>query len=85
MPYQLAFFRPGITPWCARFRKQIRQILNFRYTLRGRPQIWHRRWIRVENFGFLLDLARCALVAMIPLCSLRPVRSGAERHAQQGQ
>ena len=27
--YQLAFFTPGISPREARFRKQIRQILNF--------------------------------------------------------
>jgi hypothetical protein len=28
--YQLAFFTPGIRPRLARFRKQIRQIPNFR-------------------------------------------------------
>ena len=41
--YQLAFLTPGITPSSARLRKQIRQIPNFRYTARGRPQIRHRR------------------------------------------
>ena len=28
-PYQLAFLTPGIKPWSARFRKQMRQIPNF--------------------------------------------------------
>ena len=49
--YQLAFRTPGINPWSANLRKQIRQIPNFLYTARGRPHIVHRRSWRVENFG----------------------------------
>jgi hypothetical protein len=36
--YQLDFVMPGITPWWARSRRQMRQIPNFRKTARGRPQ-----------------------------------------------
>ena len=36
--YQLDFVMPGITPWCARSRRQIRQRPNLRKTARGRPQ-----------------------------------------------
>jgi hypothetical protein len=40
--YQLDFVMPGITPWCARSRRQIRQRPNLRNTARGRPQRLHR-------------------------------------------
>ena len=33
---------PGIIPRSANLRKQIRQMLNFRYTARGRPQSLQR-------------------------------------------
>ena len=33
---------PGITPWCASSRRQMRQIPNFWYTERERPQRAHR-------------------------------------------
>src|SRR2546430_3762932 len=36
--YQLAFTTPGICPWSARSRKQIRHRLNLRRYARGRPQ-----------------------------------------------
>jgi hypothetical protein len=62
--YQLAFRIPGIKPLLAMFRRQIRQILNLRYTLRGRPQIWQRRTTRVVNFGLRLALAINAFVAI---------------------
>jgi hypothetical protein len=42
----------------------MRQIPNFRYTARGRPQIRHRRTARVENFGFRSALAIFDLLAM---------------------
>jgi hypothetical protein len=45
-------------------RKQMRQSPNLRSTLRGRPQIWQRRTVRVMNFGFLAALIRIARVAI---------------------
>jgi hypothetical protein len=62
--YQLAFFTPGISPASASFRKQMRQIPNFRYTARGRPQSRHRRFTRVENFGVFNALANFDLLAI---------------------
>src|SRR4051794_1207722 len=35
--YQLDFVMPGIAPWCASSRRQIRQRPNLRKTARGRP------------------------------------------------
>jgi hypothetical protein len=40
--YQEAFATPGISPFKARFRKQIRHSWNLRRYPRGRPQIRHR-------------------------------------------
>jgi hypothetical protein len=37
---------------------------NFRYTARGRPQIWQRRRSFVENFGFCLAFAIFDVLAM---------------------
>jgi len=62
--YQLAFRTPGIKPPSASFRKQMRQMPNFRYTARGRPQIRHRRTKRVENFGLRCAIAILDLLAM---------------------
>jgi len=42
----------------------MRQMLNFRYTARGRPHNSHRRTRRVENFGSRFAFNRCAFVAM---------------------
>jgi hypothetical protein len=61
--YQLALRTPGIKPWSASLRKQIRQMPNFRYTARGRPHIWHRRRSRVENLGASLAFAIFDLLA----------------------
>jgi hypothetical protein len=36
--YQLDFVMPGITPWWASSRRQIRHRPNLRKTARGRPQ-----------------------------------------------
>jgi hypothetical protein len=43
---------PGIEPWCASSRRQIRQRPNLRKTARGRPQRLQRVYSRTENrFG----------------------------------
>jgi len=62
--YQLAFFKPGILPSEAKFRRQMRQILNFRYVPLTRPHNWQRRMVRVEYFNGLLLFAICAFVAI---------------------
>jgi hypothetical protein len=67
--YQLAFLIPGIFPSSANFLSMIRDTRNFRYTPRARPVNWHRRTVRVLNFGFRKDLAICALVV---ICVLHP-------------
>jgi hypothetical protein len=61
--YQLDLRTPGISPWSASLRKQIRQMLNFRYTARGRPQSRHRLLRRVENLGSRSDFAILDLLA----------------------
>jgi hypothetical protein len=61
--YQLALRTPGISPWSANFRKQIRQMPNLRYTARGRPQSWQRRFNRVANLGARFALANLDLLA----------------------
>ena len=49
--YQLALRTPGITPWSARLRKQIRQTPNLRNTPLGRPHNLQRRSRRTGYFG----------------------------------
>ena len=61
--YQLALRTPGINPWSANLRKQIRQMPNLRYTARARPQSLQRRLSRVVNFGVRFILANFALLA----------------------
>jgi hypothetical protein len=61
--HQLAFRTPGIMPWSANLRKQIRQMPNFWYTARGRPQSRQRFSSRELNFGTLLALAIFDLLA----------------------
>jgi hypothetical protein len=61
--YQLALRTPGIKPWSASFRKQMRQMPNFWYTARGRPHSWHRFSRRVLNFGVRFALAIFDLLA----------------------
>ena len=41
---------PGITPWWASSRRQIRQSPNFLNTARGRPHLLQRLYLRVLNF-----------------------------------
>ena len=52
-------------PWSANLRKQMRQVPNFRYTARGRPQSMQRRTIRVEYLGFRFAAAIFDLLAMV--------------------
>jgi hypothetical protein len=61
--YQLALRTPGIKPWSASFRKQMRQMPNFWYTARGRPHSWQRFSRRVLNFGVRFALAIFDLLA----------------------
>jgi hypothetical protein len=63
LTYQLALRTPGINPWSASFRKQIRQMPNLRYTLRGRPQSLHRFSRRTENLGVRFAFAILLLLA----------------------
>ncbi len=63
--HQLAFRTPGMRPWSASFRKQIRQVPNLRYTARGRPQSMHRCTFRVENFGGRFAAAIFDLLAIL--------------------
>ena len=72
--HQLAFFTPGMTPWSASFRKQIRQVPNLRYTARGRPHSMQRRTIRVENFGGRFAAAIFDLLAIWSSLSASPLQ-----------
>src|SRR3954469_21197936 len=42
---------PGIIPLCASWRRHSRQMPNFLYTARGRPQRRQREWARVLYLG----------------------------------
>src|SRR5271169_6350352 len=59
--YQDDFETPGISPRKARPRKHNRQRPNLRRNARGRPQIWQRLCLRVENFGLGALLSRALL------------------------
>jgi hypothetical protein len=61
--YQLALRTPGISPWSANLRKQMRQMPNLRYTARGRPQSRQRFSWRELNFGVAFALAIFDLLA----------------------
>jgi len=65
-----------MTPSFARLRKQMRQMPNFRYTARGRPQSRHRRTRRVENFGGRFAIAIFDLLAMQYSCGSYAARIG---------
>src|SRR5712664_2961171 len=62
--YQLAFTTPGISPFSAIPRKQMRHIWNLRIYQRARPQTRQRLRTRTLNFGFLSDLAIFAVRAI---------------------
>src|ERR1700678_2197299 len=59
--YQLALVTPGISPFSAKPRKQMRHISNLRRNARGRPQILQRLRQRTLNFGVFFCLANCAV------------------------
>ena len=73
--YQLALRTPGIKPWSANLRKQMRQMPNLRYTARGRPHSLQRLSRRVLNFGVRFALAIFDLLAtgLVSSCSLLAV------------
>jgi len=52
---------PGISPRNARPRKHSRHRPNLRMNARGRPQIWQRLCLRVENLGLGSFLSRARL------------------------
>lgn len=54
--HQLDLTTPGISPFKAKFLKQIRQIPNFLKKALLRPQIGHLLYCRAENFCFLWAL-----------------------------
>src|SRR3954470_12304586 len=86
-PYQLALRTPGISPFKASSRKQIRQRPNFRRTARERPHRWQRRTPRTLNFGVRLALSIQAVFAMLsnPLRCLAPERPSELSHEPHGQ
>src|SRR3954470_1758143 len=86
-PYQLALRTPGISPFKASSRKQIRQRPNFLRTARDRPQRWQRRTPRTLNFGVRLALSIQAVFAMLsnPLRCLAPERPSELSHEPHGQ
>ena len=61
--HQLALRTPGIKPWSANLRKQMRQIPNLRYTARGRPHKRQRFSRRELYFGSSFALAILDLLA----------------------
>ncbi|KKT90885.1 MAG: hypothetical protein UW92_C0023G0010 [Candidatus Jorgensenbacteria bacterium GW2011_GWA2_45_13] len=65
LSYQLDFFIPGISPLLASSRKQILHILKSRIYPLFLPQRKQRRTMRVENFGFFLDLAITDVFAIV--------------------
>src|SRR6516164_3874365 len=77
-PHQLAFTRPGISPRCARVRRQIRHSPNFLNTARGRPQLRQRLYLRTLNFGGCRHLMSRAFFGML-------ARSLADRQAEAAQ
>jgi hypothetical protein len=63
--HQLDLTTPGISPFEAKFLKQIRQIPNFLKKALLRPQIGHLLYCRVENFCFLWALTTRDFLAKI--------------------
>jgi hypothetical protein len=62
--YQLALRTPGISPLWARFLKHILHIPKRRKKPRGLPQIPHRVYPRVLNFGTRFCFATSEAFAM---------------------
>jgi len=69
--HQLDLTTPGISPFEAKFLKQIRQIPNFLKKALLRPQIGHLLYCRVENFCFLWALTTRDFLAKITSLSCR--------------
>jgi hypothetical protein len=65
--YQLALVTPGISPFSANPRKQMRHISNLRKKARGRPQTLQRLRQRILNFGFFNCFANCAVRPILVL------------------
>lgn len=72
---------PGSLPWDAMFRKQIRQMPNFRINARGLPHKGHRLYARTLNFG-----SRCALMHNDVFANSTSLeRLFTERHPEQSE
>jgi hypothetical protein len=68
---------PGMTPWWASSRRQIRQSPNFLNTARGRPQRLQRELLRTLYFA-----GRDALTISDFFANSVPSCLGRERHSQ---
>jgi hypothetical protein len=66
--YQLDLVTPGTSPLEANSLKQIRHSPNSRMKACLRPQRQQRRTIRVENFGFSMDLCDLIICAFVAIC-----------------
>ena len=62
--YQDALRTPGISPFSAISRKQMRHSPNLRRNARGRPQRVQRWIFRLLNFGFLFAFSTSAFFAI---------------------
>src|SRR5207253_6089762 len=75
-PYQLLLVMPGITPWWARSRRQIRQSPNFLKTAFGRPQRLQRVYARTLYLDGRAALMTSDFLAIPGYCSLSDVARG---------
>src|SRR5690348_336837 len=83
-PHQLDFVIPGITPWWASSRRQMRHTPNLRKYARERPQREQRWYERVWNFA-PLDCLTLRAVFAIPVLVLPPAGLARERHSEGAQ
>ena len=74
-PTSELFVMPGMTPWWASSRRQIRQRPNLRYTARGRPHRLQRECACVGCFGVRAALTTRDFFAM-RYCSLLSPANG---------
>src|SRR5256885_7174346 len=77
--HQLDLVMPGMTPWCARSRKQMRQRPNLRKTARGRPQRLQRELFRTLYRDGRDCLTTSDFLAMRCYCSLPSAAKGMPR------
>src|SRR4051794_34674188 len=80
LSYQELFVMPGITPWWASSRRQIRQSPNFLNTARGRPHLLQREYARTLYF-----CGRAAFAIKDFLAKLVPSLFGGERKPEPAQ